>query len=136
MLAQFTVGSTTSTLADDTNSQGGGKIAFGLTDFAADSLVPAIPLFRAVNVFKAPRGNANGKLAFAGGVSLANRGLVMTFLKTVYALVNQQGTLVLTDYGVTITCASATLKSFQRIPGGCTGVRVAILYAFEITTVA
>jgi hypothetical protein len=140
MLAQITVGSggtaVTTTLADDTNSQAGGKLAFTLGDFTFDSIAQVNPLFRGARPFKAARGNVDTKLAFSGAVSLTSRGAVLTFLKTLQTLVNTACTLTLVDGAVTMTCANAILKSARRDPSLGVGVRIGIQYHFEIDTIA
>jgi hypothetical protein len=123
----------TTTLGDDANLDGNGKLASVLEDFGVDSVVQVTPLLRGTVPFKAGRGNVDGKLVINVGQSLADREAVLNFLQSLYALMNTTADLTLQESATTLKFSSAILRGFSRDRGNSTGVRVAIQYRFEIT---
>jgi hypothetical protein len=141
MLCTFLVGTTTTVLGDDTNIALGGRGTFQWENWSVDGLLHKEPLYQSAAPFKQPEGNIDRVLGFRIGRTLATVAAVAAFLKTVDALVLQQGTLTLqpdaTAAGAT-TYANAILKSARLVPGAdaSTGKRVTIAYTFECQTIA
>jgi hypothetical protein len=124
----------TTTLGDDANHDVGGKIAVLLEDLGADSQVQVTPLVRGTVPFKAARGNVDGKLSFSAGQSFADREAMLTFVVALFALMNTTADLTLQEGATTLKCAGAILRGFTRDKGTSTGVRLGVVYRFELTS--
>ncbi len=131
MLVKF--GNTT--LGDDANQDGGGKLAVLLDEFAAESRVQVSPLFRGPVPFKAARANVDGKLSFTVGRTFADRELLLEFMVALFALMNTTDDLTFQEGATTLKCAGAILHGFARDRSSSVGVRLGVAYKFEITSV-
>ena len=124
----------TTTLGDDANQDAGGKIAVLLEDVGADSQVQVTPLVRGAVPFKAARGNVDGKLSFSAGQSFADREALLVFTVALFAMLNATDDLTFQEGATTLKCAGAILRGFTRDKGASTGVRLGIVYRFELTS--
>jgi hypothetical protein len=129
MKAEWTpTGGSTATLGDDSV-----KHSIVLEDFGGQSLEQVVQLPRAASVARYARGNVAGVLVLVAAKSHADRATMMAAWKTEYARLNTKGELVLTEGITTWTMALATLVGVTR--ADCAGVRLAIRYRFNITTI-
>jgi hypothetical protein len=147
MLATFLVGSTTTILCDVTNIAGGGRIGFNWEEWGVSASVTTTPLFDAVVPSKRAFGNLDRKVGFrgprsflaAGGDYAAALAALDDWLKQLDALCGQTGTLILqrdSRYATTLQYDSCILRSVTLLTSAeeTTGVRVAVSYKFEPTT--
>jgi hypothetical protein len=116
------------TLGDDAN-----KHAIVLESLGADSQEQVVPLARAANPLRFPRGNAAGEVAFTATKTHASRDAAASYAAGEIARLNQQGTLELTFDTHKLTCASATLKGVRAV--SVEGLRWTIRYTFGVTTI-
>jgi hypothetical protein len=93
------------------------------------------PLAGAANAVIFPRGNVSGDFVFRSGVTAKDYPGTLAIWAAVYALLNCQGTLVITQGSITNTALNAMLKKIERLfDDRCGGVFVGIRYTFGITT--
>ena len=137
MLIQLTVGATTSTLVDDQNSAGGGRIAGRLERLDSEALVQIEPLYGAAAPATFARGNTRGQCVLTAQQSFGSYDAATVGYAAAVALVNSVGTVTLqpspAGAGKTLTLAGAILKSVAKVDW--TGVTLSLRYTFEITTI-
>lgn len=141
MLATFLVGNTTTVLGDDTNFAAGGRFAFRWESFSVEGVLNKQNVYQGATPFKAPDGNIDRLIGFRIGRSLGTIAAVAAFLKSIDALVLQQGSLTLQPdaaHAGTMAYANAILRGASLVPGGddSAGMRVTISYKFECLTLA
>ncbi|MDB6016036.1 MAG: hypothetical protein JWR19_525 [Pedosphaera sp.] len=132
MKITFTIGSTVSTLADDTAAP---RIAGVIEQWGGSAKVQTEPLYGAVNEVDFPRGNIGGDFTFTAGCSFATVDAAGAAFATAYALLNSQGSVKVYPSGgsAVITMANAVLKDVTRTEYN--GHWLKLRYTFKITTI-
>jgi hypothetical protein len=94
--------------------------------------VQTAAFFRGANPALYARGNVAGQFIFVVTQTFATQDLAGAFIKTEYARLNQQGSLVWTRSSTIFTMAGAVLKAVA--PAEINGVKIRMRYTFDITT--
>jgi hypothetical protein len=119
------------TLGDDAS-----KFAVTVEQLGGSCLTQVESLAGGANPALFPRGNIGGEFIFRSSKSYASYHATFTQFQAEYGRLNQQGTLALTEGGVTLTFVNAVLKAVQRIfDAQNSGARMGIRYTFAITTI-
>ena len=108
------------------------KHAIEIESWGGQSIEQVVPLARAANPLRLPRGNVSGDFAFVAAKSHASVDAAASFFAGEYARLNQSGSLVLTVGTHTITMAGAVLRGVAK--ANIIGLRWYVRYTFGITT--
>jgi len=108
------------------------KWTMKLEQLGGQAVEEVIPLFRAANPLRIPRGNVSGDCIFTSAKSFANRAQAVTFFASQFALLNGQGALTLTIDTAALTMAQAVFRGLQTTE--INGLRWTLRYSFGITT--
>lgn len=119
------------TLGDD-----GAKFAVIIEQLGGSCIAQSEALSGGTNLALFARGNVGGEFVFRSSKTYANYHSTFTQFQTEYNRLNQQGTLVLTESGVSLTFSKAVLTAVRRIfDAQHSGSHMGIRYAFAITTI-
>jgi hypothetical protein len=135
MKAVFTVGGTSTTLADYTATPALNGV---IEQSPFTAVVEVVPLYGAAAAAIFPRGNASGRFVFSVFASHGSYDNWQAAIKAAQALVGQQGALVVTpnvaSSTVLYTLNNATLRGVQPLDWGGVGGR--LRYTFDYASIS
>ena len=112
------------------------KFAVAVEQLGGASIAQVESLAGGANLALFPRGNIGGEFIFRSSKTYASYQETFSQFHTEYGRLNQQGALVLTEGAITLTFASAILRTVHRIfDAHHSGARMGIRYTFAITTI-
>lgn len=109
------------------------KVTMKLEQIGVHCLEQVENLFQSLTPFRLPRGNVQGDCVFAARKSHADRDTAAKYFLAQTALVNQQGTLVLTIDQVTMTMANAVMRAV--VTADLNGLEWTLRYTLGITLI-